>query len=313
MTQSISVIEPVHQAIATTKRLLFAPFDLLKWLGLGFTAWLAMLSDGSPTANFANLACKHPDAQPFQAAGDMILAHLALVIALAACIGVFILAAALVVAWVSSRGKFMFLDNVVRNRAEIAAPWKSTRAQGNSYFLFSLGFGLAALAVLGIILLIGALIAMPDITRHQFGANAIGAIILGGLLLMLYIIVLTCVMIFLGDFIIPIMALRSCRALAAWSEFFDLFKAHTGAFIRYLLFKVVLGWAAGAITLIFCCCLCCVMWIPYVGAVILLPLSVFLRCYSLHFLEQFGGRYQLFQREASEYLAVAHEPQGAPV
>ncbi len=308
MTQSISVIEPVQRAIATTRRLLFAPFDLLKWLGLGFTAWLAMLNDSSPAANLANLPGQRPCGQSFQTASEWILAHLALVIALAACIGVFILALALVSAWVGSRGKFMFLDNVARNRGEIAEPWRRTRVQGNSYFLFSIGFGLAALAVLGIIALTGVLIAIPDITRHQFGVNAIAALALGGLLLMLYIIVLTCVLIFLEDFIVPIMALRAGRALAAWSEFFDLFKAHTGAFIRYLLFKIVLGWAAGAISLIFCCCLCCVMWMPYVGTVILLPLFVFLRCYSLHFLEQFGGRYRLLPGEEATYLAVAHEP-----
>lgn len=313
MTQSISVIEPVQQAIATTKRLLFTPFDMLKWLGLGFTAWLAMLSGNNPAANFANFAGKQPGTEPFQAAWEWMLVHLALVIALAACLGVLILAVTLAVTWVSSRGKFMFLDNVVRDRADIAEPWRRTRAQGNSYFLFSLGLGLTALAVLGIIALISVLIAMPDILRHQVGANAVGAIILGGVLLILYLVVLSCVMTFLEDFIIPIMALRSCRALAAWREFFAIFKAHTGAFICYLLFKIVLGWAAGAISLILCCCLCCVMWIPYVGTVILLPLFVFLRCYSLHFLEQVGDEYRLFNRDLSEYLAVAHEPPAAPL
>jgi len=206
----------------------------------------------------------------------------------------------------------MFLDNVVRDRAEIAEPWQRNRVQGNSYFLFSIGFGLAALATLGVILLIGSLIAMPDITRQHFGANAVAAIVLGGLLFVLYMITLTGVLVFLEDFVVPLMFLRSCRALAAWSEFFDLFKAHTGSFILYLLFKIVLGWALGAISLIVFCCLCCVMWIPYVSTVILLPLFVFLRCYSLHFLEQFGGQYRLFQLDSMDYLAVAREPSSKP-
>ncbi len=305
MSQPVSVIAPVRSAIDTTRRLLFAPFDLVKWLGLGFTAWLAMLSDGGWPANFGNLLGGPPDAQPFQAASAWIQAHVVLVVALAACAGVAILAAALAVAWVSSRGKFMFLDNVVRDRAEIVEPWQRTRRQGNSYFLFSIGFGLACLAALGVIVLVGVLIAMPDLSRQTVGANAVAALALGGLLFGLYLLALTAALIFLEDFIIPIMFLRSCRALEAWSEFFGLFQGHAGVFLLYALFKIALGWALAMVSLGVCCCLCCVMWIPYVSTVILLPLFVFLRCYALHFLEQFGARYRLFADSGADYLALA--------
>jgi hypothetical protein len=37
--------------------------------------------------------------------------------------------------------------------------------------------------------------------------------------------------------------------------------------------------------------------IPYVGTVILLPLFVFLRCYNLSFLEQFGERWRFYRFE----------------
>jgi hypothetical protein len=314
MSRSISVIEPVSLAIDTTKRLLFAPFDIVKWLGLGFTAWLAMLSGGSSLPNVSSFLNNGSDMQPLQAAWSWTLAHLALVISLAVCAGVFIVAVSLAIGWVSSRGKFMFLDNVVRNRAEIAEPWTRTRAQGNSYFLFSICLGLASLALLGIIVLTCVLVASPDITRNQFGANAIVAIILGVILLGLYGITLTCAMILLDDFIVPIMALRSCRALAAWREFFELFKANTGIFIIYMLFKIVLGWAVGAISIILCCCLCCVMWIPYIGTVILLPLFVFLRCYSLHFLEQFGKAFRSFHIQSipANFITVGGETPTTP-
>ena len=41
-------------------------------------------------------------------------------------------------AWLRARGRFIFVDCVVRNRAAIVAPWKEFRAEGNSFFLFSL-------------------------------------------------------------------------------------------------------------------------------------------------------------------------------
>jgi hypothetical protein len=309
MSQSISVIEPLRRAMDTTRRLLFAPFDLVKWLGLGFTAWLAMLGEGGGGANFGNSFGSPHHSPVMKEAWAWTAAHLALVIAIVLCVGVVILAISLAVSWVSSRGKFMFLDNVVHNRAEIVAPWNQYRVQGNSYFLFSIGIGLVALAVLAVILLLSGLIAMPDITHRHFGAYAISAIILGGVLFLLYLIVLSCLLTFLEDFIVPIMALRSCRALAAWREFFVLFKAQAGMCLLYLLFKMVLGWAVAAITLVLCCCLCCLVVLPYLGTVLILPLLVFLRCYSLHFLEQFGDQYRLFrQQDSREYLAVAQEP-----
>ena len=312
MSPSISVIEPVSRAMTTVKQILFSPFDMVKWLGLGFTAWLAMLSNGSPTFNLGNFWNNESGRQPFQEVWNWTLNHVMLVVALAVCIGVFVLVLSLIVAWVSSRGKFMFLDNVIHNRAEIVAPWKGYRIQGNSYFLFSICFGLASLAVFGIILLISVLIAMPDITQQHCGINAVCAISLGSVLFLVYVITLTCVMMFLEDFIVPIMALRSCRTLAAWRLFFDLFKTHTGTFILYLLFKIVLGWAVGAISMMLCCFLCCVMWIPYIGTVILLPLFVFLRCYSIHFLEQFDDSYRLFKRESTDYISVSREPPLTP-
>ena len=313
MSQSISIIVPVSRAITTVKQILFTPFDMAKWLGLGFTAWLAMLSSGSPTLNFGNFWNKESDNEPLLAAWNWILAHLALVISVAACAGLVIVAISLVIAWVSSRGKFMFLDNVIHNRSDIAKPWERYRMQGNSYFLFSICLGLASLAVFCTMLLVCALIAMPDITRNHFGANAASAIILGLLMFLVYGISLSGVMTFLEDFIIPIMALRSCRALTAWSIFFDLFKANTGVFILYFLFKILLGWAVGAISLLLCCFLCCVMWIPYISTVILLPLFVFLRCYSIHFLEQFGDSYRLFYQQASDdYISVTRESPSTP-
>jgi len=37
-----------------------------------------------------------------------------------------------------SRGKFMFLDNVVHDRAEVSQPWQDFRRLGNSLFLGSI-------------------------------------------------------------------------------------------------------------------------------------------------------------------------------
>jgi hypothetical protein len=41
-----SVLAPVGMALETVRRVLFQPFNLVKWLAIGFTAWLAVLEGG---------------------------------------------------------------------------------------------------------------------------------------------------------------------------------------------------------------------------------------------------------------------------
>lgn len=303
----ISVVEPVGKALGTVRQVLFEPFNLIKWLGLGLTAWLASLTE-SFAPNF-NLAPNNVfDSPTGHKALTWIQAHLALVISVGIGMGIVILAVTLVITWVSCRGKFMFLDNVLNNRAEIQVPWRRFSRQGNSLFLFSICFGIAALAVLATLGLLLMFVAWPDIGRHNFGINALSAILLGILFLISYGLVIGCLLAFLNDFVVPLMILRSCRVMTAWGLFLDLFKAHAGMFVLYLLFRLFLTLVISAVVMLACCLLCCTVLIPYVGTVILLPVLVFWRSYSVHFLEQFGGTYRLFGMGPSQYITVRQEP-----
>jgi len=303
----ISVVEPVGKALGTVRQVLFAPFNFVKWLGLGFTAWLASLTEGfAPNFNLA--PNNNFDSPAGHNALAWIQAHLALVISLGIGVAIFMLAVTLVITWVSCRGKFMFLDNVLNNRAEIQAPWRRFSRQGNSLFLFSICFGVATLAVLATIGLLLLFVAWPDIGRHNFGINALSAILLGGLFLISLCLVLGCLLAFLNDFVVPLMILRSCRVMTAWGLFLDIFKAHAGIFVLYLLFRLVLTMMISAVVMLACCLLCCTVLIPYLGTVIILPVLVFWRSYSVHFLEQFGGTYRLFGMGPAQYITVQQEP-----
>ena len=48
------------------------------------------------------------------------------------------------------------------------------------------------------------------------------------------------------------------------------------------------------VVLVTCCCAGCLMALPYLGTVLLLPVLVFKRSYSLYFLAQFGPEYDVF-------------------
>ncbi len=96
----------------------------------------------------------------------------------------------------------------------------------------------------------------------------------------------------------PILFLRGGKCLAAWREFGGLLADNAGLFTLYILFQIVLGMAIGIIVfgaiVITCCIAGCLMAIPYIGTVLLLPVLVFKRSYPLYFLRQFGPGYDVF-------------------
>ena len=106
---------------------------------------------------------------------------------------------------------------------------------------------------------------------------------------------------FTMDFVVPIMYLRGNRCLEAWREFRPLLSANVGNFALYILFQIAISIVLGMMVLailIVCCILCCFLMIPYVGAVVLLPITMFKRAYSLYYLAQYGPSYNVFQPAA---------------
>ncbi|MCA1808399.1 MAG: hypothetical protein ABR497_00645 [Kiritimatiellia bacterium] len=307
------VVAPVNSAMETVRRILFAPFDLSRWLILGFTAWLAtMAGDVSWSGiNFNFNPGRAMSAADLPArALPWLRENAFLLMAIILPLAVLGLVVSLLVLWVGSRGKFMFLENIVRNRAEVAAPWRRNRGAGNSYFLFSLVFALASLLLLALLLGGLALLALPDWSRDTVGAGTVTALLLGAFTIPLYLLVLACVLALMEDFVVPLMLLRSCRVMAAWRILADLLRQRPGAFALYLLFRTLLQLVLGLLALLLMCATCCLAAVPYVGAVLLLPLHVFMRTYSLHYLEQFGPAYCLMEDAPDDVAAVPAPSEG---
>jgi hypothetical protein len=143
----------------------------------------------------------------------------------------------------------------------------------------------------------------------QFVPNGIISAIGFGLLFLGAAIAFAIVQKLTLDFVVPIMFLRRNRCLAAWRELGSLISGYVGTFILYFLFQIVLAIAIAVIVfgaiIITCCIAGCLMLIPYVGTVLLLPVLMFKRCYSLYFLAQFGRDYDVFPPEPPS-------PPGAP-
>jgi hypothetical protein len=287
----ISVTGPVSPAIDRTRKILFGPFELRKWFVLGFCAWLASLGRGGGGGTSWKSPV-HDYRHAIETVGDWLRVHLGLVIVLAVVLGLLFVGLAILMAWLSSRGQLMFLDGVVHDRGAVVEPWGRFRALGDSLFGFRIVVALIALATLGVLVVPLVLALIP----RGWGSEVLGPGVIA--LLGLWLVALlaaACGFALVGmavtNFIVPIMWLRGCRVMAAWSEFLPLLRAHAGTFVLYVLFRIVLLVGFVVIAVAVTCVTCCIAALPYIGTVVLLPVHVFLRCYSIGFLSQFGPGY----------------------
>jgi hypothetical protein len=297
--QNPSVIAPLAPAIDRVKLLLFRPFDVVRWLTIGFCAWLATLGQGGGSWNFNyGLDDRRGGREMFEEGRRYVIENLSWLIPLAILAVLLIVVLWLVFTWLSSRGRFMFLHCVRENRAEVQWPWNQFASHADSLFLFRVVLGLISLGLVlpmvagGGLLILG--LARADAPGVLALAGVIGLVLVVVILLSAFAIVTKLT----TDFVVPIMALRHTRCLDGWREFWRLLREQPGAFVVYLLFQLavhlVIGVAVFALVLLTCCCAGCLLGIPYLGTVIYLPVLVFHRAYSLHFLEQFGPDYNLF-------------------
>ncbi len=302
----ISFSQPLDRAWQRARLILFSPFDLGKWMVLGFSGWLANLAGGGGGGWSwrGNLDLDHgPDLrgmeQSFEGAMDWLGRNAVWLplIGLAVLVVVGLLLAFL---WLSSRGKFIFLDNVVHDRAEIVGPWKRYRAAGNSLFWWRLGFALVVLAAVAV--LAGAIIGLAVLGKNHAGWTLL--IVPGGLVMLGLILAAVYVDLYLESFVIPIMYRFELSATEAWRVFLQWWNRHVWHFLLYGLFVlglwILFGLAVTLVGLFTCCIAFFFLMLPYIGTVLTLPWWVTYRALSVEFLGQFDPSFDLFAAALEE-------------
>ncbi|MFV0590398.1 MAG: hypothetical protein ACK5M7_03360 [Draconibacterium sp.] len=309
---TISYSRPLSLGFQRMKKALFQPFDLSKWFRIGFTAWLAGLTD----CQGGSSGSSHPDynSNSFdeffsfpQTAGDWLTTHPVWTYLIIIGI-IFLIAIICIFIWISSRGKFMFLYNVAQEKSEIGSPWHEYRKEGNSLFLFELFFGWLSIVLFGFFLFY-CFISAKEMYYADFTTIAvfwgIGKMIL---LLIAYLLSIGFVALFLKDFVVPVMYKYRIGVLAAWGKFLKLLTTRLFAFIGYGLFIFVLSIGIGIgilfLAMITCCIGLLLIAIPYIGIVILLPVSYTYRALSLEFLAQFGEEFNVFPPQNDEEIPI---------
>jgi hypothetical protein len=307
-------MEPLSRAWARMKTALFKPFDIHRWFVVGFNAFLAGLMDAANGGGGSRFS-KEGNFGEFihfpATAWSWLMDHPGWAIAI--LFGVLVaIAVVVVLTWVSSRGVFMFVDNVVRNSVEIAKPWREYQKEGNSLFVWRLLLGIASFAAFGMVL---SYFFVRGAALYDSGVSPIlpiGFIIGLGLVVLGLVLVWGYIVLFLKDFVAALMYRNRISCGEAWRLFLDVFRKYPFHFVGYGLIVFLLMIIFVIAVVIAGLATCCIGWIllaiPYISTVVTLPAWYAYRGFSLEFLAQFGPEFDAFKRQSAGEPATPAAP-----
>lgn len=296
----IAYLAPLGRSVARCRRMLFRPFDPASWLTLGFAAFLSYLGTawlgGAGFRDSAGIELD-PARSPAETLRDLFIARPYLLgfLGLAAGIGLVLWVLFL---WIGSRGRFVFLDDIVRERAAVVEPWRRFQRAGNSLFVWRLAFGVGLLFAL--LALLGPPLALSGLLAAWQGTAPLAVLGFFGwsLLAMLFALGIGFVLLLLDAFVVPVMYRHDLTVNEAWRLLLPLVRTHLAEFVVFAIAvagsTVLVGLAILAVGFATCCVGLVVLALPFVGMVVLLPLWIVYRSYGPEFLAQFGESWSVF-------------------
>ncbi len=318
--RKISCVEAVYSAWDRMELLLFHPFDMGRWFMLGFAAWLANIGQSGIGFNFSmpdfsQVADMHQSTSQAGNGGvnlfnqifpsDMFNGILVFVlIAIVIAVLIFSVAIAVIFLWVRSRGAFIFIHDLATGTTEISRPWREYSRQGNSLFLLRIAYGAVMVMLFLICVVLTILMLLGAIISHSLNGMGIAGIVFGIIslfsLVMLGILIELCI----ENIVIPVMYRKKLSSWEAIYEFVSMTNDHAMPFVRFFLMYLLLELCAAVAIAVFIfstCCFCCMglvlLSLPYIWAVVTLPLLTFFRLYGIEFLGQFGDEYRIMPKK----------------
>jgi hypothetical protein len=141
----------------------------------------------------------------------------------------------------------------------------------------------------------GVILLIPSFHSHHWptGATLVMLILLS--IAYVGVVIAYAVAFFLfRDWGIPLMFRNGLTVREALWETWRLVTLKPGSTALFVLLRIALWIALAILSLVACCVTCCVAALPYLGTVVLLPALIYVRCFSLDCLAQFGPAYDVW-------------------
>jgi hypothetical protein len=345
----ISAVDSITLAIEHTKGQLFRPLRIGQWTRLAFVGLLAgeLGSNGCNRSNFQAPVHHPPMVAPHFPGFSVILPPALIAAAIAAIIAS--IAVGLILMYVSSVMRFILFDSVVARECHIRWDWNRRLAPGWRLFVFKLLYGILSLAGIGLIIGIPVAFAFSAGWFHEPKEHLAPLVFAGAFLFcafFVFIIATAVIFVLTKDFVVPQMALEDLSVMEGWRRLWAMMKLEKGAYVAYVVMKIVLAIVAGILMGVATLFLGLIIAVPSIGlgilavitgktavltwnahtialaigigsvllvvflylvALIYVPAIVFFSAYSIHF---FAARYPRLQ--AALYTPRPGPPGAAP-
>ena len=251
-----SAIDVIGNAFEHTRKQLTEPFQFGQWARLALLGLATgEISSGGGCSNFRGLG-QLPAHMPqrsdnFLDAGSGLSALGLDPATIAAIIVVAIigfLIVGLVFLYISSTGRFMLFDSVLRKHCELGASWERWQGQGLRFFGWQLALAIISLAIAAMLflpLLIPVLAALRS--HRQPDATLLLAFLPMITVFVAFAMVMLLIHVLAKDFVVPLMAVDDVGVLEGWRRLFAMMKGDPWGYVGYIAMKIIL--AIGAVVL----------------------------------------------------------------
>lgn len=253
---AISASEAISPALERTKQICFRPFKFGRWLKLAivtlFTGEVATTSCGVPS----NVGGGNPGPAlpPVDTGGDisgiMGALHAIPVVLLALLVVAGFIVFALVMSYLWCQFRLTLIDTVLTGECRVRESWEKYGNAGMRMFGFYLLSGIVVTAAAVPLLVLPLMSAARSGVFRQQGNGIAYLLGAGAVLLLMFaavVVFFAIVVLFLKDFIAPMLALEDLTIGQAWGRLKAMASEEPGAFVVYILLKIVLAIASGII------------------------------------------------------------------
>jgi len=269
----ISAVDTITLAFQHTKRQLVQPFRFGQWTRLAVVGLLAGEAGSGGGFNFPSTFNLPHQTGPSRhvlgtGLGSIDPAVYAGLIAVLVVAG---LVFGLIMMYVSSVMRFILFDSVLAKECHIRLAWNRRQGPAWRYFLWQLGYMLATLA--GMVVLLG----VPAALAYGMGwfshpSEHVLALVLGGIvvffLVLIFFVAAAVIHVLTKDFVVPQMALEDIGAIDGWRRLWPMIQIEKGGYAAYVGMKIVLAIGAGIVVGIASVILGLIVAIPTVGLAI---------------------------------------------
>ncbi|HHO51751.1 MAG TPA: hypothetical protein ENK18_12965 [Deltaproteobacteria bacterium] len=285
------VVDILSVAFERARIICFERFDPNKWLAMSLASWLAWL--GSSSVNF-NLPGGSGDLPEIPQEGyDWLLEHGPWIVAGGVSVALVVTVLWLVLTWLRSRGQVMFIDLITHDSAAVGQSWSAQGPLANDLFKVRVGIDLIASVVM--LIPTGATIALALSSRPSSLEPLLVPLLLSGGVIAVVGLIWSIVTFVLDEMVVPIAYAWRVPIREAFPELRRMASDTPGSLLTYLLVRFFAAFVVALFAFVLSCLLCVVSWLPFISAVLLLPLRVYLQSLPLAFLHQLNPEaYSMF-------------------